>query len=65
MTTTTIQPAFSANADIPSLTASLSPLLRPNGRWQLTPKGNGVERSFKFKTFKKTWVRSRVVSGTA
>jgi len=56
MTTTSIQPTFSANSDIPSLTTSLSALLHPKGRWQLTPKGNGVERTFKFKTFKKTWV---------
>ena len=58
MTTITIQPIFSADSDIPSLTTSLSTLLHPDGRWQLTPKGNGVERTIKFKTFKKTWVCS-------
>jgi 4a-hydroxytetrahydrobiopterin dehydratase len=58
MTTTTIQPTFSAGSDATSLTASLSTLLPPEGRWQLTPKGNGVERTFRFKTFKKTWVCS-------
>lgn len=27
------------------------------GRWALTTAGDGIERSFKFKTFTKTWVR--------
>lgn len=31
-----------------------------NGRWSLCNDGKGLERSFKFKTFKTTWVSSRV-----
>jgi len=26
------------------------------GQWALVPNGQGLERSFKFKTFAKTWV---------
>lgn len=26
------------------------------GQWLLVPSGQGLERSFKFKTFAKTWV---------
>lgn len=29
-----------------------------NGLWQLWNGGKGLERQFKFKTFKATWVRS-------
>ena len=28
-----------------------------NGRWRLCNGGKGLERQFKFKTFKATWVR--------
>lgn len=28
------------------------------GKWQLCNSGKGLERPFKFKTFKATWVRS-------
>ena len=29
------------------------------GRWSLTANGQGIERSFKFKNFTKTWVREK------
>jgi len=32
------------------------------GRWTLTAQGSGLERTFKFKTFKKTWEFMDVVA---
>jgi 4a-hydroxytetrahydrobiopterin dehydratase len=53
------QPAFSSNYDPAQGTQDLAPLLKGNGgKWVLIESGKGVERGFKFKTFKKTWVRS-------
>jgi hypothetical protein len=50
-------PTFSSNYSPEQGTKDLSPLLKANGgKWVLTESGKGVERSFKFKTFKKTWV---------
>ena len=54
----TATPSFAAGSD----TAALSPVLkelvsRPEAPWHLTATGEGVERSFRFKTFAKTWVR--------
>jgi hypothetical protein len=55
---TQTSPTFSSNYSPEQRTKDLSPLLRGNGgRWSLIESGKGVERSFKFKTFKKTWVR--------
>ena len=52
-------PTFSSNYDPQKGAQELSPLLRTNGgKWDLIESGKGVERSFKFKTFKKTWVSS-------
>lgn len=51
------RPNFAPGSDVAALDAALTPLLAP-GRWQLTPDGEGLERTFKFKTFAKTWVRS-------
>ncbi|KAI1399110.1 transcriptional coactivator/pterin dehydratase [Hypoxylon fuscum] len=50
-------PQFSAGVDEPALTRTLENLLAsaPGGRWALIPGGHGLERSFKFKTFAKTW----------
>ncbi|OTA91670.1 hypothetical protein M434DRAFT_75924 [Hypoxylon sp. CO27-5] len=51
-------PQFSAGVDEPALTRALEPLLASAGRggkWTLIPGGEGLERSFKFKTFTKTW----------
>lgn len=47
-------PKFSEGSDEPRLTQELDSLL---SRWTLTTDGQGIERSFKFKTFAKTWVR--------
>ncbi|KAI4865802.1 transcriptional coactivator/pterin dehydratase [Hypoxylon rubiginosum] len=51
-------PQFSPGVDEPALTRALEPLLASaelGGRWALVPGGEGLERSFKFKTFAKTW----------
>ncbi|KAJ0117962.1 pterin 4 alpha carbinolamine dehydratase [Diaporthe amygdali] len=45
-------PKFSEGSDEPRLTQELDSLL---SRWTLTTDGQGIERSFKFKTFAKTW----------
>jgi 4a-hydroxytetrahydrobiopterin dehydratase len=51
------KPNFSSNYDPEQGVKDLEPLLRGNGgKWSLTESGKGVERWFKFKTFKKTWV---------
>ncbi|PVH73329.1 transcriptional coactivator/pterin dehydratase [Cadophora sp. DSE1049] len=50
------QPAFSSNYSPAQGTADLAPLLKSNGgKWALIETGKGVERGFRFKTFKKTW----------
>ncbi|KAI1143013.1 transcriptional coactivator/pterin dehydratase [Hypoxylon sp. FL0543] len=52
-------PHFSAGVDEPALSRALEPLLASagrGGRWVLVPGGEGLERSFRFKTFAKTWV---------
>jgi hypothetical protein len=50
-------PTFSSNYSPEQGIKDLSPLLKSNGgKWSLIESGKGVERSFKFKTFKKTWV---------
>lgn len=52
-----LQARFADGADSQALSAALAPLLaHRGGRWSLTATGEGVERSFKFKTFAKTWV---------
>lgn len=48
-------PKFSEGSDEPRLTKELDGLL--SNKWTLTADGQGIERSFKFKTFAKTWVR--------
>jgi hypothetical protein len=51
------QPNFSSNYDPEQAAQDLTPLLKGNGgKWELIGSGKGVERGFKFKTFKKTWV---------
>jgi hypothetical protein len=52
------QPSFSkGTADVDSLRERLNPLLATNGgRWALADGGEALERTFRFKTFAKTWV---------
>ena len=52
------EPSFSKDVvDAGSLSKRLDPLLASNGgRWALTNGGEALERTFKFKTFAKTWV---------
>ncbi|EPE24499.1 PCD-like protein [Glarea lozoyensis ATCC 20868] len=51
----TTQPIFASNYPPTEATAALAPLLKPTGKWSLTPNGQGIERPFKFKGFKKCW----------
>jgi 4a-hydroxytetrahydrobiopterin dehydratase len=49
-------PRFAEGSDEAALVTKLSPLLSSaGGKWSLTASGDGLERSFKFKTFAKTW----------
>lgn len=49
--------SFSPGSEGPVAEAALAKLLPTGGgRWALTVDGQGIERSFKFKTFTKTWV---------
>lgn len=60
--TVCMQPRFSQGTDEASAKSSLDNLLvdaSNGGRWALTKEGEALERSFKFKTFAKTWVRSQ------
>lgn len=53
----TVTPNFFPGSDTAALNPALEKLVsRPEVPWRLTPSGEGVERSFKFKTFAKTWV---------
>lgn len=36
-----------------------------NGKWKVCNEGKGLERPFKFKTFKATWVRKIIVTTTS
>ena len=50
---------ISAGEDIKQLRRTVKPLLHSyGGRWSLTVDGKGLQRSFKFDTFKRTWVSS-------
>lgn len=48
------KPRFSEGTDEASASPALSALL--SGSWVLAKDGEALERSFKFKTFAKTWV---------
>lgn len=45
---------FSEGSDVTLLTNAVDGLT--SGKWAITADGQGLERSFKFKTFAKTWV---------
>ncbi|KAL8371938.1 hypothetical protein RB595_001646 [Gaeumannomyces hyphopodioides] len=55
------RPTYSTGSDAAQLDVALAPLLASSsppgsgGRWALTADGGGLERSFRFKTFAKTW----------
>lgn len=54
-----LQPRFAKGADADSLNGTVTSLIKSpssSGRWALTKDGEALERSFKFKTFGKTWV---------
>lgn len=51
------QPRFSQGTDETSANSALGGLLSTSGgRWTLAKEGEALERTFKFKTFAKTWV---------
>ncbi|KAK6425191.1 hypothetical protein LTR95_016303 [Oleoguttula sp. CCFEE 5521] len=50
--------SISKGEDAKALTERVTPLLLPpsgTGKWQLTPTSDGLIRTFRFKSFKKTW----------
>lgn len=49
------QAKFAEGSDEAALARDLDSLVSGGGRWALTDDGQGVQRSFKFKTFAKTW----------
>ncbi|KAI9902611.1 hypothetical protein N3K66_001963 [Trichothecium roseum] len=52
------KPRFSPGTDEAASSAALVPLLSPDGaggRWALAKNGEALERTFRFKTFAKTW----------
>lgn len=56
-------PRFASGTDAAALTPAVTPLLSASGgRWTLAAEGEALERSFKFKTFAKTWVRHTPLS---
>lgn len=56
-----ISPSQGESAD--DLAAQTTTLV-DQGRWKLWNDGKGLERQFKFKTFKATWVRSLISAKT-
>ncbi|OAQ96828.1 hypothetical protein LLEC1_06029 [Akanthomyces lecanii] len=60
-------PSFAASTDKNAATEALRPLVTPEagGRWTLTADGSGIERSFKFATFNKTWEFMSAVAAEA
>ncbi|KAL2065697.1 hypothetical protein VTL71DRAFT_3367 [Oculimacula yallundae] len=62
-TSTTPKPVFASNYPSDQGTSDLSSLLKANGgTWTLIKSGKGLERGFKFKTFKKTWEFMNIVA---
>ena len=50
-------PSFSQGADKKKLQEDVDKLTSTERPWQLISSGQGLERSFRFKTFKAAWVR--------
>lgn len=48
--------SISAGENPQLLTKQATALLLPPGKWKLTKNKTGIERNFRFKTFKTTWV---------
>lgn len=46
---------YSANSDPEKVAAEVTHLTDGQGRWTISATKSGVEREFKFKTFKTTW----------
>ncbi|KJZ79294.1 hypothetical protein HIM_01445 [Hirsutella minnesotensis 3608] len=50
------QPRFSPGTDADAVSPAVAALVSgPGGRWTLAADGQALERTFKFKTFAKTW----------
>lgn len=61
LATMALQPRFSKGTDDAAASSAVEALLVSSGegaggRWTLTKEGEALERTFKFKTFAKTWV---------
>lgn len=57
---------ISSNSDPVLVTESVKSLVsETGGRWSLTRNSDGLEREFKFKTFKKTWEFMNLVAAEA
>jgi len=56
-------PSFSSNYNPDQGSKDIQPLLRSNGgKWDLIQSGKGLERRFRFKTFKKTWEFMNIIA---
>jgi 4a-hydroxytetrahydrobiopterin dehydratase len=54
----TVRFQFSAGEDEEQLSRDATALVTEGqGRWKVTDDNRGLERTFRFKTFKATWVR--------
>lgn len=49
-------PVFASGVDKGSLQALVDDLVKPTGQWALSASGRGIERTYKFKSFKAAWV---------
>jgi hypothetical protein len=60
LATMALQPRFSKDTDDTTASSAVEALVSSGegtgGRWTLTKEGEALERTFKFKTFAKTWV---------
>ena len=61
MATIQAKPSYSANEKTEEVDHLLYPLLKEGGgTWELSGDSKGLERTFKFKTFRTTWVRAHL-----
>lgn len=62
LATMALQPRFSKGTDDTTASSAVEALVSSGegagGRWTLTKEGEALERTFKFKTFAKTWVQT-------
>ncbi len=56
---------ISSNSEPAAVTETLKPLTSEGGRWQISATNSGIEREFKFKTFKMAWAFMNKVAEAA